>query len=102
MAADTKNPRERPLIPGIRVIRTARIVGLAAVEEFGRDAQIEMVIEEAAEFIVEMQHSRRNRPERIEEELADLALVVMGVVNIDYLAGAISRFRARKEADNGR
>jgi len=51
-----------------------------AVDSWGVDSQLDMAVEESAEFIVAIQHLRRNnKPETVEnlyEEIADVELMV--------------------------
>ena len=76
----------------------------AALEKWGYDAQLDMVIEECSELILAIQRYRRKRCEAIDiqEEIADVEImlsqmrVLFGDKNIDeFKANKIMRLKER-------
>lgn len=47
-----------------------------AVIKWGVDSQVDMLIEELAELIVELQHCKRNRSHNVAEEIADVEIML--------------------------
>lgn len=47
-----------------------------ALQTYGVDAQIDMLIEEMSELIVELQHRKRGRPHKVPEEFADVEILM--------------------------
>ncbi len=55
----------------------------AALDKFGLESQLDMVIEECAELIIAIQHYRRDRCvwDNVSAELADVSIVVGQLAN---------------------
>lgn len=53
-----------------------------ALERWGPVSQIDIAIEELGELIVELSHAKRGRPHKVEEEAADVSIVLPQVLLI--------------------
>lgn len=101
---------DRELLEHVR--RRAAEVGEQALDAFGEDPQILMMIEEAAELTVALAHYRRSRegaPARVVEELADVLVVAEQLVAIcgparvaEAMTAKLDRLEARIDEKRSR
>lgn len=78
LAAAGEEPQQRPVVQRPKnLTERMKLASRQAEELWGKDAQLDMVIEELAEAIVAVQHYRRGRKKKSEvlDELADVYVV---------------------------
>lgn len=82
----------------------ARAAQLRAISVWGRRPQLDQLTEKAGEVIAAVNHVRRARDgaeAELRAELADLALLVVGLVDADALLAAAERLERRLTASEG-
>lgn len=77
--------------------KTAEIL-TAAVNTWGKAAQVDMMIEEMAELTKELLNERRGREHNIAEEMADVRIMLQQMEIIFQNAGDVERMFAEKVA----
>lgn len=92
------------------IIPVAVRIGETMVNKFGEDSQLDMVVEECAEFTVERCHALRGRPNhgKLVEETGDVLMTILQAMLIcgpdavmDSMESKIDRLRKHVGGTNG-
>lgn len=68
----------------------------AAIERYGGEAQKRMALEELAELMVAINHDLRGRDSNLEEEIADVEIMLEQLKMIDNCEGEVERIKRLK------